>query len=200
LLKEDAHDLEINEIIQYSELINTSANNTMLLLENLLEWAQMQQKRVLFEPKLLVFSELVKETVATLSFNAKQKNIQLVSKIPARLIINADKDMIKTLLRNLVNNAIKYTKPGGKVEISAVENNDEIQVSVADNGIGISKENLLKLFNIGSGFTTHGTNNEKGTGLGLILCREFVQKHNGKIWIDSELGAGSIIHFTVPKN
>jgi PAS domain S-box-containing protein len=200
LLKEDAHDLEISEIIQYSELINTSANNTMLLLENLLEWAQMQQERVLFEPKLLVLSELVKESVSTLSFNAEQKNIQLVRKIPARLIINADKDMLKTLLRNLVNNAIKYTKSGGKVEISAIENNNEIQVSVADNGIGISKENILKLFNIGSGFSTHGTNNEKGTGLGLILCREFVLKHNGKIWIDSELGAGSTIHFTIPKN
>jgi signal transduction histidine kinase len=112
----------------------------------------------------------------------------------------ADKAMINTILRNLISNAIKFTYPGGQIIISAEKMPDELKISISDNGIGIKKEAIGKLLRIDENNTRIGTQNERGTGLGLILCKEFIEKHQGKIWVESELGKGSKFSFTIPKN
>lgn len=111
----------------------------------------------------------------------------------------ADQAMISTVLRNLVSNALKFTHPGGGITIAGIENPDEFEVLISDNGIGIPKSALADIFKLDSDYTSLGTQNEKGTGLGLILCKEFIGKHGGRIWVESEEGEGSTFHFTLPK-
>jgi len=106
--------------------------------------------------------------------------------------------MIQTVLRNLISNAIKFTSPGGEIFVFVKKSDNQYQISVKDNGVGIIPENIPKLFTVGSNYSTSGTSHEKGTGLGLILCREFVEKHGGKIWVESEAGKGSVFSFTLP--
>jgi signal transduction histidine kinase len=113
--------------------------------------------------------------------------------------VTADSEMIGAVLRNLLSNAIKYTRPGGKINITALPFQQGLKVTVTDNGVGIELENLCKLFRIDENLTTLGTQNEEGTGLGLILCKEFIDKHHGKIWVESEIGKGSSFSFTIPK-
>ena len=198
LLKEELNSFDGNEIAQYIALINTSARQTLTLLENLLQWSMMQQGKIIFEPKRLILKELIHDVIIATNENANQKQILISNLVPEKLIITADENMLKTLLRNLIQNAVKFTNRGGKVEITAIEITDGIQVSVADNGIGIDKNDLKKLFDIGSGYTTRGTNNEKGTGLGLILCKEFAEKHRGRIWVESDKGKGSTFSLMIP--
>ncbi|MGE0021894.1 MAG: PAS domain S-box protein [Draconibacterium sp.] len=198
LLQTEAISLDVNDIIQYSRLINTSAKNTMVLLENLLDWAQLQRGQMLFNPKRLLLSELMKEALELVSQSAVQKNISIHTHAPENLIIVVDENMFKLLIRNLVGNAVKFTQSGGKVDINVKMPDDRIQISVKDNGIGISAENIGKLFNISTGYVARGTANEKGTGLGLILCREFVEKHGGRIWVESIEGKGSTFIFELP--
>jgi signal transduction histidine kinase len=112
----------------------------------------------------------------------------------------ADKNMVSTVIRNLMTNAVKFTSDGGEIKISTEQKNGKVQVTVSDTGIGISRENKNKLFRIDTFYRTHGTDNEKGTGLGLILCQEFIEKLGGKIWVESELTKGSQFHFTLPKS
>lgn len=198
LLKEDARNLDVKDIEYYASIINSAANQTLQLLDNLLHWARMQQGRMDFEPHNLLLREITSEVFDLLTEAAHQKNILMKNSIPEMVIIKADENMTKTTIRNLVSNALKFTRPGGSVEISAKFTDSEILVSVSDTGIGISKENIGKLFDIGSSYTTRGTGNEKGTGLGLILCKEFVEKHGGRIWVESAIGKGSRFTFSLP--
>lgn len=191
LLQSEARSLDIDEIIQYAGLINTSAKNTMALLENLLDWAQVQRGQMLFNPKPALIGELLKEALAVVRQAAVQKGIAIQSVVPEDLIFSVDENMFKLLIRNLVGNAVKFTHRGGRVEIKVEANNKFIKVLVKDNGIGISTGNIEKLFNISAGYVARGTANEKGTGLGLILCKEFVEKHSGRIWVESKEGEGS---------
>ena len=128
------------------------------------------------------------------------KNILMENKIDPSTLINADKNMLSTILRNLISNAIKFTPQEGKICVSASENKEYIEVSVTDTGVGIEEKYIPLLFRIDNKYSTPGTNNETGTGLGLILCREFVEKHKGKIWVESEINKGSRFIFTLPKN
>jgi signal transduction histidine kinase len=130
--------------------------------------------------------------------NADQKTISIRNLISNPTYIYADEEMVKTVLRNLMANAIKFTPSGGWVELSIDLTQDEVFVSISDNGVGISPEDIDKLFDISSNFTLPGTNNEKGTGLGLSLCKEFVEKNNGKIYVKSALGKGSVFTFSLP--
>ena len=123
----------------------------------------------------------------------------ILQKIPESASIIADEAMISTVLRNLISNAIKFTNPEGEIIISVEKNYNELLVAISDNGVGIMPDILAKLFRIDESYSTSGTQNEKGTGLGLILCKEFIEKHNGKIWVESELGRGSTFYFTIPK-
>ena len=127
-----------------------------------------------------------------------QKNITVYNNIPKDIKINADKNMTATILRNLISNAVKYTHPGGEINISSQSLTDKLIFCVSDNGIGIKPEALDRLFKIGESYTQKGTKNEEGTGLGLILCKEFIEKHGGKIWIESEVGKGSKFYFYFP--
>jgi signal transduction histidine kinase len=130
--------------------------------------------------------------------NAEAKNITISYMTTDCINIFADKDMLLTVLRNLVSNAIKFTNKNGTINIYAEENSENVTISVSDNGIGISSDKLSKLFDISEVLTIKGTAGESGTGLGLLLCKEFVEKHSGKIWIESEVGKGSDFKFTLP--
>ncbi len=133
---------------------------------------------------------------------ARQKNIELKKNLPDQAVVFADYAMVGTILRNLISNALKFTQSGGRVTISAEMKRTELVVTVTDTGVGISEENREKLFRIDESYSTSGTRNEKGTGLGLILCREFVEKHGGKIWVESKTApspeSGSTFSFTLP--
>lgn len=197
LLKAEARDLDIDSIVEYACIINSSVLHTFGLLENLLEWARMQQGRIPFEPQKILFNSIVNTEFERLKNSADQKNIELINKVSENLIITADENMVSTVLRNLVSNAIKFTLKGGVVMVEAGVEDDNVKISVCDTGIGIKPETIEKLFTIETSFTTRGTENEKGTGLGLLLCKEFVEKHNGKVWVESEEGKGSCFNFTL---
>lgn len=200
LLKDEVKYLGPEEISNYATAIYNSAKNTLGLLDNLLDWARMQQNRVIFEPKLKVLKQMVDDVFGEFSTVAQTKNISLAENVPADIIVNVDENMIKTLIRNLVNNAVKFTNHGGTVKVLASKDEDRVMLSVIDTGVGISHENIEKLFDIGAGFTTRGTENEKGTGLGLILCKEFVARHGGTISVESETGVGSKFIVELPQN
>jgi signal transduction histidine kinase len=129
---------------------------------------------------------------------ARQKSITISTELTDNAIVFADIDMIKVLLRNLISNAIKFTNPGGEIVVSVEQEQKNWKISVKDNGVGIKKDAIDRLFRIDSNYKTSGTNDEKGTGLGLLLCKEFVEKHRGKIWVESEIAKGSIFSFTIP--
>lgn len=199
ILKDDAKNLDIHEIEYQASLIHSATHHTLQLLDNLLNWALMQQGNLPFKPRNILLYELINEVNGVISDSANKKSIKLNNLIHKKQIVVADEDMIKTIMRNLLSNAVKFTYPGGLIEISATATSDEIQISVSDNGAGIPEENIDKLFNIGSSLSTRGTYNEKGTGLGLILCKDFVEKHDGKIWATSEPGKGSTFSFSFPQ-
>jgi signal transduction histidine kinase len=197
-LMEDIRKLDIDEIEDYANKINKSAQNTNNLLEDILMWARTQQGKMPFEPQILSFKDICRDALDVLNPNANSKNISINYSAEDHIIVFADADMLKTVLRNLVSNAIKFTNNGGAVNISAVENSGNVIISVSDNGIGIAPEDLVKLFDLSQVITTKGTAKETGTGLGLFLCKEFVEKHGGKIWVESEAGKGSDFKFTLP--
>jgi signal transduction histidine kinase/ligand-binding sensor domain-containing protein len=184
--------------IEYANLIKTSAVQTFRLLENLLEWANSQTKKISYNPSDINLHELFTEDFNILNDMANRKNIDLRILIPQNLTIRADRNMIKTVIRNLISNAIKFTDKGGKVEANAVISKKQVEISVSDNGIGMTKEIMAKLFRIDAKLSTRGTDNEKGTGLGLFLCKEFVEKHGGRISVESEPGNGSIFRIVLP--
>lgn len=182
-----------------SELTST-AHNTFRLLENLLFWSRSQTGNIKMNREMLDLHHITNETVGVLTESAKLKNIELIKDVPKETLIQADRFMSSTVLRNLISNAIKFTPDGGSIKISIT--NDEgnfVEVAVSDTGVGIPKEHMSKLFRIDSKFSTEGTKNEKGTGLGLILCKEFVDHHGGTIRVESEEDKGTTFFFTLPK-
>jgi PAS domain S-box-containing protein len=197
VLTEDIRKLDINEIENLANQINKTARNTYNLLEDLLTWARTQQGKIPFKPQKLSLIDICKNILEILNPNAKTKNISINYLIEDQLNVFADSDMLRTILRNLVSNAIKFTNDGGAIIINAEENSGNVTISVKDNGIGIPHNNLAKLFEISEVITTKGTAKETGTGLGLLLCKEFVEKHGGKIWVESEVGKGSDFKFTL---
>jgi signal transduction histidine kinase len=200
ILIEDVHKVDIEEVEIIANHINTTAKNTYKLLEDILMWARAQQNSISFKPQLLNLKDICISTLEVLDPNAIAKNITIKYSAADEISIFADIDMLKTILRNFVSNAIKFTKKGGTININAEENSGEVRISVSDTGIGISDVDLAKLFDISQFISSKGTENEKGTGLGLLICKEFVEKHGGKIWADSTPGKGSSFHFTVPSN
>ncbi len=220
-----AHDLKspFNSILCFSELlinnidkydsqkqkqimgyIHESAINTYKLLENLLTWSRSQSGRISYNPEKENLYLLVVETIDMLNQGLLKKSIKLTNNISGDSFAFVDKDMFSTIIRNLVSNAIKFTQQGGEIIIEECiitdeSNRDFVKISVIDNGLGMSNEVQSKLFSITHNISTQGTENEHGTGLGLILCKEFVEKHRGEIWVESEEGKGSSFMFTIPK-
>lgn len=187
-------------IYKYATMINDSSVQTFRLLENLLEWANSQRGKISFKPETVNLNELVTEEVAIITEMAKIKNIEIRNNLPEKLTVNADKNMVRTILRNLITNGVKFTHKNGLVEIMSLEYKNHIEISVKDNGIGLTGDTMAKLFRIDANLSSRGTANERGTGLGLFLCKEFVEKHGGKIWVESEDGKGSTFKFILPLN
>ncbi len=190
---------EYEVVEKYAEIIQTSANRADALLTNLLEWSRAQLGRMEYNPEHVDLCELFKDTVNLISDFAQQKSVTLKTDIPKFALAYIDKTMINSVIRNLITNAIKFSYPGGEVCLILEADKDDYIISVKDNGVGIRPEDVNKLFRIDESITTKGTCNETGTGLGLILCKEFVEKNNGKIWLQSVPGEGSVFTFTLPK-
>ncbi len=198
LLIEQIQTTDIEESKKFATIINTSAKNNLGLLDNLLTWGKTQTEQIGFIPENLKLNPIVEKVFLVSNLTALLKNIKLISSLSDDIVVYADQNMLSTILRNLIANAIKFTESGGKVDISAVSHQSHIEISVTDNGVGITEKNKKKLFGVDLNFTTRGTQNEGGSGLGLILCKEFVEKHQGKIWVESELGKGCKFIFTLP--
>ena len=187
------------------KFIYQSGQNTYKLLENLLLWSRSQSGVIDFNPKIENLYLLSKETVDLLSHAVNAKTLKLTNKISENIKVKVDKEMFVTILRNILTNAIKFTPRGGSISINAHsitnDNNQSFtEISINDNGIGIPPEILNKLFSITENISVKGTENEEGTGLGLILCKEFVEKHGGKIKVESKENIGSTFSFTIPNN
>ena len=189
---------DFSKIEKYLTLLNKSASKAYDLLNNLLDWARSQTGRIKFNPEKCNLYNIVVENIFYVDEIARKKFIDISFNIQKNFHVWCDKNMIDTILRNLITNAIKFTQTGGKIRIIAVKIENFIIVTVKDNGIGIKPDTLKKLFDITQKVSTEGTNKETGTGLGLLLCKEFIEKHNCKIWVESEEGKGSNFMFTLP--
>jgi PAS domain S-box-containing protein len=200
LLREEVRDNDLDAIEQYSNLIYSSAHQTFRLLENLLDWANTHRGHMVFYPELLSLKEIAADTAENLLQFADKKSIEFKNNIVEEIMIPADKNMLKSILRNLITNAIKFTPRNGKIELSSSIHDKHVEISVKDNGIGMTEVTREQLFRIDVNHSTKGTDDEKGTGLGLLLIKEFVQKHNGKIWVESKPGKGSTFKFILPLN
>jgi PAS domain S-box-containing protein len=200
LLTDQVIEKNYNEANEYAMIIRQSAKSALDLLTNLLEWSRAKTGRMQFSPESFDLATLIEENRMLLDVIADRKAITINTVVPHNSMVFADKQMISTVLRNLILNAIKYTRQGGEINISVDKRGPEMLVSVRDNGIGITTAVLVKLFRIDENASTPGTCNETGTGLGLILCKEFVENHGGKIWVESEQGKGSTFTFTIRGN
>ena len=198
LLLEQIRNNDFEGIDKYAQIILESSRSAMELLTNLMEWSRLQTGRIEFRPEYFNISTALDETILLIKGSAEQKSISIINNLSPGLFVYADKVMVGTVLRNLISNAIKFTYPGGKVTVASFIKEDEIIISVADTGVGIPEERIGRLFEIGEAYSTRGTQNEKGTGLGLILCKEFIEKNNGRIWVESTPGAGTTFYFSIP--
>jgi len=179
--------------------IYQASENGYKLLENLLEWSRIQTGRIKWRPDHIDLYTYAFENISFLEAGAYNKKITLHSDISKGTLVYADPDMVTTVIRNLMSNAIKFTDEGGEVRISSETAGDYEEVIISDTGIGIEEKNMRQLFRIGVHQSGLGTAGEQGTGLGLILCKEFVEKNRGRISLDSEVGRGSVFKFTLPK-
>lgn len=183
---------------KYCTQIYESANQSYILLNNLLEWSRIQTGKIEFNPEEIRLTDTMQKIKDLFQTNLEEKNISLTSSISDDMKVFADEFMIETILRNLISNAIKFTPRGGAIKVIAHQGHQDVHISVADNGVGIPRENREKLFQIESSFSTSGTTKEKGTGLGLILCKEFVEEHQGKLTIESQQDEGTTVSFNLP--
>lgn len=176
------------------------AENLFALLDNLLNWSKVQRKTIVFQPEVTRLKTLVERNIKLLKSHAGQKHITLADRVQENLFVEADINMLDTVIRNLLTNAVKFTRPGGSVQISAHSDEGTVTVSVSDTGIGIPREKLPDLFRIDVRTQRSGTADEQGTGLGLILCKEFIEKHQGRIGVESEPEQGTTVWFSVPRH
>ncbi len=201
LMADSSIELSTAQLVEYSKSLNRTAQNLYKLLENLLEWAQVKKGSISFTPMDIDLSKLVLECIDTINQRAAQKGITIINDVVNAQKVYADEKMIGTVLRNLLSNAVKFTRTSGNVIIkSQWIDKDIIEVSVADNGVGILEKNISRLFKIEEKVGLRGTEGETSTGLGLLLCKEFIDLHDGKIWAESELGKGSKFMFTLHKS
>jgi signal transduction histidine kinase len=199
LLLSNIRTYTIDETIELLSIVKSSSNHTFNLLNELLTWARSQSGKMPFEPQEILFIDLYDEVIDNIQIVAHAKNIMIDRYSDSKLTVFADNNMLHTILRNLISNAIKFSYIGSKISIYAIKKESEIEITVSDLGVGIDLETISKLFNISEVHTTRGTNEEKGTGLGLLLCKEFIEQHGGRIWVESEVGRGSNFIFTIPQ-
>lgn len=201
LMATEYTNLDAESISQMADSMYKAAKNLFDLLENLLDWSRAQTGGMLFNPLSINLIQLVAKITGLFRETASNKQIHFNIDIDPNISVFADLQMLNTCIRNLVSNALKFTEKGGDITISANdEENEYTLISVIDTGIGMNEEALGKIFRIDMKYTTSGTENEKGTGLGLLLCKELVEKNGGEIFVESELYKGSNFTFTIPKN
>lgn len=198
VLSDEFDELTNDEVKEYISYVYSSAKNVFTLIENLLQWSRIQTGRMEFQPIKIELHELVFKIVNLFTSVAIEKYISLRNLIPINAFLKADQNMLSSIIQNLIANALKFTNPGGTVTISYEFLNDFHKITVTDDGIGISKENQKKLFRIDSHYSTAGTANEEGTGLGLILCYELAEHNGGHISVESEVGIGSSFTVVLP--
>ncbi len=200
LLYDEYETFSSEERREYLKIIKDSSKQLYVLLENLLQWSRSQRGLIAFEPESNNLSLIVKNSIDLLRLSAERKKIELINLVPDDIIVFVDNNLITTVIRNLISNSVKFTPEGGKVEIGINPSDSETSISVfvKDNGIGMNSETMDMLFKIDSNIRGLGTEGEEGTGLGLILCKEFIDKHNGKIDVKSRIGEGSTFYFTLP--
>jgi signal transduction histidine kinase len=189
-----------DEIKEYINVIYESSQSLFKLLDNLLQWSRTQTGSITYNPEQFELLSIIKQEVSYLQLNADKKKIDIKVLVNKSLSAYADKNIISSVIRNLVNNAIKFTNTNGRVEIRAKDYAEGVEISITDSGIGIDNDDLDKIFQLNSSISNKGTANEEGTGLGLLLCKEFVEMNNGRIWATSIKGKGSTFYFTLPKN
>ena len=189
-----------DQLKKFIMLQRNSIENLCNLLENLLTWARMQQGMIERHPQQIAVADLVARNLDLLTPNAREKQITLNRVIPPQTSIYADYNMVDAVMRNLLSNAVKFTHTGGAVEVSVSQNETSVEVSIIDTGTGIPEEKAAKLFQLDSKYKRPGTAGEKGTGLGLILCKEFVEKNGGTIRVVSAEGRGATFVVTLPRS
>lgn len=198
ILKDAVKENDQKEIEECSMIVNQSVNRISNLLQNLLVWSRMHNGKIQFSPKSVRVEELVSGSLMVLSPVAKNKDIKISSKVDGDIAATLDTNMIGSVLQNLVTNAIKFTKKGGEVSVHAFCESENLNFEVADTGVGMTDEQIQKLFRLDKTASSRGTDDEVGTGLGLIISKEFVEMHRGKIWVESTLGKGSKFCFAIP--
>ena len=187
---------EINELIV---MLSDQSNNLIRLLDNLLQWSRAQMGSIKYRPDIHNINEIISNIIEIQNVQAIEKNIKIENKIDIKDAVYCDSDIIAVVTRNLISNAIKFTEKGGEIVVWSEDKDNEIIFHVQDSGVGICESNLNKLFTIDSNLSTSGTSKEKGTGLGLILCKEFINLHKGRIWVESDCGKGSTFSFSISK-
>jgi signal transduction histidine kinase len=198
IINEYMDSMEPEELKELIGKLQESAKNAFNLLQNLLDWARSQRDALQMNPAPVSINLIVTNSITPLLDLALEKDIVISNKIDTETKVLVDEYMITTVVRNIVSNAIKYTRNNGEVSFTSNEKDGMMTISVTDNGVGMSERILGKLFKIGENVTVKGTKDEGGTGLGLILCAEFISKHKGKIWAESKEGEGSTFHFSIP--
>ncbi len=199
LLTDNQKSFDPKQFQTFLSLGRESAESTFALLENLLNWARTQRNQINFNPKKVDIYRLTLEMISLVSLQASNKDIELINEVEPHAIVFADDEMIKTIIRNLLTNAIKFTNDGGKITISGTSEGDYFQMAVRDTGMGMSEETVVQLRE-NDGYTTSGTSGEKGSGLGLYLFKKFVKMHSGEFDIQSIPEQGSIFSFTIPQH
>jgi signal transduction histidine kinase len=198
LIVEEIENLSKDEVKDLTLSIKNSAESLYALLENLLEWSRIKRGKINFAPLEMDLSLLIKNNISLVKANLLNKEISLHDSIESGLTVFADPNMLNAVVRNLLSNAIKFTRRGGSIYITAVKSTGRMLVTIKDTGIGISEKVLKDLFSVTQKVSQPGTEGESSTGLGLILCKEYIEMHKGKIWVESQVGHGSAFHFTLP--
>lgn len=198
LILEESEIYSKKELLEYLKLLSSRVKSTSQLLEDLLLWSKNQFQSVTLNSEELNLSEITTDVLNSVKPNADDKEINLINRIPNQTFVNADANILKTVLRNLVVNGIKFSNPGGEIIVEAKRKDGKIEISVTDRGVGITEDALQKILNKNTNYTSYGTKGEKGSGLGVDLCIDFVELHGGKFWAESEPGEGSTFRFTLP--
>jgi signal transduction histidine kinase len=198
ILSKEIETLEKDDIKSFANDLHKSSEKLFKLLENLLAWSRLQRGVMEYNPDNYQLAELIMGNIEIADFKAKDKNIELKYEIDFDIWIYCDYNMINTVLRNLISNSVKFTKSGGEISIDKIID-ENITIIVKDNGVGMSENAMKKIFQIDQHHSTLGTNNEQGTGLGLILCKELVEKNHGSIRVESQEGVGTTFYITLPK-
>jgi len=200
ILQKEFHTYPQEQTQQYLTYINQAARKTFELLENLLEWSSLQTGKNVPRFKSIQINELIHEEIDLFKSMAKHKYIEIRTDLSSNSHVLIDKNMMNTVIRNLISNAIKFTDVNGKIEIKTFEEINEVIISISDSGVGIDKSTIENLFKMDTKISTIGTQGEKGTGLGLLLCKELVEKNSGKIFIVSEINVGTTFQIRLPKD